>query len=66
MEKLIAYLDGERGRRSELAKALNISAAALSVWRNVPPEHVLKIEALTGVSRHDLRPDVFGKAGEAA
>lgn len=25
-----------------------------------PAEMVLKIEALTGVSRHELRPDVFG------
>ncbi|WP_375732221.1 YdaS family helix-turn-helix protein [Xylella fastidiosa subsp. multiplex] len=25
-----------------------------------PAEHVLTIEALTGVSRYDLRPDVFG------
>lgn len=25
-----------------------------------PPDQVLRIEAVTGVSRHKLRPDVFG------
>ena len=27
--------------------------------RLCPPQHVLKIEAATGVSRHDLRPDIY-------
>lgn len=66
MEKLITYLDGERGRRARLAETLGISQAALSVWRNIPAEHVLKIETATGISRHDLRPDVFGKEGAVA
>ncbi|WEX16254.1 YdaS family helix-turn-helix protein [Pseudomonas sp. G11] len=26
---------------------------------HVPAKHVLKIEAATGVSRHDLRPDIY-------
>jgi DNA-binding transcriptional regulator YdaS (Cro superfamily) len=25
----------------------------------LPAEHVLKVEAATGVSRHDLRPDIY-------
>lgn len=38
-------------------------------WRargRVPAERVLEIEALTGVSRHDLRPDVFGPVPQEA
>ena len=35
-------------------------------WLNrdgrLPPEFCLAVESLTGVSRHDLRPDVFGPA----
>lgn len=27
--------------------------------KRVPAEYVLKIEAATGVSRHDLRPDIY-------
>lgn len=26
----------------------------------VPPEKVLEIERLTGISRYDLRPDIYG------
>jgi DNA-binding transcriptional regulator YdaS (Cro superfamily) len=27
--------------------------------RRLPAEHVLAVEAATGVSRHDLRPDIY-------
>ena len=27
--------------------------------KRVPAEYVLRIEAATGVSRHDLRPDIY-------
>lgn len=36
-----------------------------SVWawlrggKSLPAEHVLKVEAATGVSRHELRPDIY-------
>ena len=37
---------------------------AISQWRIVPPDRVLTIEAATGgeVTRHDMRPDIFGQA----
>lgn len=43
-----------------LARALGLTKGAVSQWDKVPPEHVLTVESLTGVSRHVLRPDVFG------
>lgn len=43
-----------------LAHQLGLTVPAVSKWRRVPAEHVLKVEELTGVSRHDMRPDVFG------
>jgi TorA maturation chaperone TorD len=42
-----------------LARALGISQPAVSTWRRVPAERVLSIEALTGVSRAVLRPDLY-------
>lgn len=60
MEKLLAHLNEERGRRNKLAAELGISPSAISMWRRVPVERVLEIERLTGISRHELRPDVFG------
>lgn len=44
----------------KLSVALNLSRAAASQWRRVPPERVLDVERLTGVSRYRLRPDLYG------
>jgi DNA-binding transcriptional regulator YdaS (Cro superfamily) len=47
-----------------LSVRLGITKSAVSQWERVPAEHVLRVESLTGVSRHVLRPDVFGLAPE--
>lgn len=54
------------GTWAKLAELCGVSQPIAWNWyhRNktaTPPEHVLKIEGATGVSRHDLCPDVFGK-----
>lgn len=45
---------------------VGVTTAMWSRWENgrrkVPAERVLGIEAATGISRHDLRPDIFGPA----
>lgn len=43
-----------------LARELGIKHTALYSWRRVPDKRVLQIERLTGISRHDMRPDIFG------
>lgn len=51
------------GGASRLASILGVTPQAVSNWKardSVPPEQVLAIETATGVSRHELRPDVFG------
>jgi len=62
MEKLLTWLNEERGRRIELAAHLDISPSAISMWRQVPIERVTKIEEFTGIPRDELRPDIFGVA----
>lgn len=51
------------GGQSALARICGVSQAAVWDWlnraRRVPAEHVLSIEAATGVSRHALRPDIY-------
>lgn len=42
------------------AKIGGISSQAISQWKRVPAERVLEVERATGVSRHALRPDIFG------
>ena len=51
-----------------LAEAIGVFPQALHQWvsgkRPVPAKHCIAIEIATGgaVTRHDLRPDVFGAA----
>ena len=50
------------GGVSALAKALKISAPSVSAWNVVPVNRVSEVEKITNISRHKLRPDIFGKA----
>ena len=47
------------GSKSNLAKALKVSRGAISLWKKIPPLRVLRVELLTGVPRHELRPDLY-------
>lgn len=62
METLRTWLKAERGRASRLAEFLQMFPSALSQWVQVPAERVLDVESHTGISRHDLRPDLYGPA----
>lgn len=59
MNKLITWLNAKRGRRRELAAALNIFPSALSQWTQVPATQAEKVAEITGIPPHELRPDVF-------
>lgn len=48
------------GRKAELARKLGISQAAVGQWKLPPPHHAVDLERITGISRYDLRPDIFG------
>lgn len=50
---------GAAGSGEKLADALGITRQAIYQWDKVPAERVLDVERLTGVSRHDLRPDLY-------
>ncbi len=53
------------GGVGKLAAALGIKQNVVSNWRarsKAPADRCLAIEAATGVTRHELRPDVFGSA----
>jgi DNA-binding transcriptional regulator YdaS (Cro superfamily) len=57
----------EVGSQSALARAIGVSPQAVQQWleaNRVPAERVLAVESATDgkVTRHDLRPDVFGPA----
>ena len=51
------------GSQQALAQLLGIKPPSVSGWydrKRVPAERCIAIEHATGVSRHQLRPDVFG------
>lgn len=51
------------GGPAALARSVgNLTPQAVSQWNRVPADRVLDVERLTGISRHDLRPDIFGPA----
>ena len=52
------------GGLTKAAAALGIdNPSVIANWRTrgqVPYTRAIEVEALTGISRHDLRPDIFG------
>lgn len=56
------------GGQGALARLLRVHPALVSQWRTgrrpVAAHHILSIEAITLVSRHELRPDIFGAPPE--
>lgn len=47
------------GGFAEVARSLGRTRQAVIQWERVPVEHVLRLESLSGVPRHQLRPDVY-------
>lgn len=51
------------GSQSALGDICGVSQTAVWKWvqsaKRMPAEYVLRAEAATGVSKHDLRPDIY-------
>tara|TARA_Y100000310_G_scaffold334257_1_gene413677 strand:+ start:1447 stop:1662 length:216 start_codon:yes stop_codon:yes gene_type:complete len=65
---LVRYRREHSITQAALAEGLGILPPALSKWENgrVPAERVLEVEQFTGVSRHELRPDIYPIESTAA
>jgi len=48
-----------KGSVRALAAALGMSASSLLEWRRVPSHRILQVEAVTGVPRELLRPELY-------
>lgn len=67
MSEALDIAKQKAGGAAGLARLLgNITGQAVSQWQRVPASRVLDVERATGVSRHDLRPDLYPREGEAA
>lgn len=47
------------GSARALAQLIGVSPQAVSQWRRIPSGRVIAVERCTGVSRYDLRPDLY-------
>ena len=67
MEEALIRAKKAAGGNTGLSKALSkgkprtrrITPQAISQWGKVPAERVLDVERVTGVSRSELRPDLY-------
>lgn len=51
--------------KTQMARELGLTRAAVYSWarkNKIPAHHVLKVEQLSGVSRYELAPEVYGVA----
>lgn len=58
---LTAYRKSHSLTLESLGVRLGVGAAAVCKWerRRIPAERVLDVERLTGIPRHELRPDLY-------
>ena len=47
------------GGQIALSKAIGVTPSAVSQWDEVPPLRVIAVERISGVSRSELRPDLY-------
>lgn len=52
----------ETVRPTDLAKKINVTPQAVSLWKRVPAEKVVDVETATGIPREKLRPDLYRPA----
>jgi DNA-binding transcriptional regulator YdaS (Cro superfamily) len=58
MDKIIQRAVKKAGGITSLADKLGIKHQTIYSWKNVPADHVIAVERITGISRHVLRPDL--------
>lgn len=47
------------GGGAALSRKLGLVRQAVYQWDRVPPHHVIRVEAITGIPRQRLRPDLY-------
>lgn len=54
-------------RAVDLARDLKLNRSSITLWglRRVPAERVIEVEKLTGIPRHEIRPDIYPAPAEA-
>lgn len=65
LERAVEKAGGQTALASKISKLTGTAIKQSHVWnwinrdKKLPAEYVLAIEKVTGVSRHELRPDIY-------
>lgn len=59
LQKITELAIQKAGGVGKLAGSLKVSRQSIYTWKRIPVSRVLKIEELTGMPRHVLRPDIY-------
>lgn len=69
-KNIVDRIVSDLGGLTKTAAALGLdNPSVVANWRTrgqVPYQRAVEIERLTGISRHELRPDIFGSNPETA
>ncbi len=60
MERAVEEAVRREGSLRRVAERLGVTRQAMQQWTSVPVKRVLAMEQISGVSRYDLRPDIYG------
>lgn len=58
-DEAMRMIRAKRGLMLRIANGLKISPSAVVSWKRVPPLRVLRVEELSAIPRHVLRPDLY-------
>lgn len=47
------------GGTTALARGLGVQPPSIYSWEKIPPRHVRRVSEITGIPRHELRPDLW-------
>lgn len=59
LRKAVVTAGEGAGSYSRIAAALGLTRQTVAAWQRVPAEHVITVEEVSGIPRHELRPDIY-------
>lgn len=60
-QDIVAMAVAKAGGMHALARALGIKFQSIQKWKKIPAERIVAVEAVTGIPREKLRPDLYAK-----
>jgi DNA-binding transcriptional regulator YdaS (Cro superfamily) len=59
LERGIGLIIKAAGGHRKLGRMLGVSYQSISQWKRIPADRLVEIEIITGVTREEMRPDLF-------